>query len=216
MIPCKHSEKKAVLCGLLGLLLALTGCVNVGLKKAYPDIRTYSLDAGSQQHTTAAGAPVSIRINPFSAVPNFGDRYLTYRTGGTSYEQDFYNQFMASPAKIIEAQISDWMKESPLVSFVIPADSEDTPAYVIEGKLADLSGDYRNVAEAKAVLKIQLTVGSPDPKNPKVLFQKMYASEIPIGQPSPKLLTEGWSQGLGRIMAEFENDLNSVAASVSH
>lgn len=216
MIPCKHSENKAVLCGLLTFCLVFSGCVNVGLKKAYPDIRTYSLDASAQAHTAAAGTPVSIRFNSFSAVPNFGDRYLTYRTGDTSYEQDFYNQFMASPTRIIESQISAWMKDSPFVSFVIPANSEDVPAYVIDGKLADLSGDYRNVAQAKAVLKIQFTVSNSDPINPVVLFQKMYSSEVPLSQPSPKLLTEGWSQDLGRIMAEFENDLKTVFANTSH
>jgi len=181
-----------------------SGCVN--LQKKFPDIKTYTLDLTQQGHLTAQAAPVSIHLAAFSAVPQFADRYLTYRTGETVYEQDFYNQFLASPAKIIEDQFSAWIKGSPLVSFVLPANSLAVADYDIEGSVVDLSGDYRHESEPKAVLKLQMTVSRRESGDLKVLFQKLYSAEILINSPSPKMLTQGWNIALGQVAAMFEND----------
>jgi cholesterol transport system auxiliary component len=207
MIKYERFQNKAFFYCLIGFLAVFSGCVNVGLKKAFPDIKTYALDLSAQDHTGPSGEPVSIRLNVFSAMPAFADRYLTYRTGETSYEQDFYNQLMTSPAGMVHDQALIWLKGSRRVSSILPADLAVSPDRVIDGKLLELYGDYRREESPKAVLKIQFTISNVDMGTPRILFQKVYSAEIPMTRPSPKELTEGWNTGLGRIMAEFENAL---------
>ena len=193
-----------------GMVLCASGCVNVGLKKAFPDIKTYSLDTSSQKHSAYQGTPVSISVNSFSSDPVFGDRYLTYRTGDTNYEQDFYNQLMVSPAAMTRDQVAIWLKGSPLVAFVLKDGPLSSPGYVVDGKLLELCGDYRSESSPKAVLRLQLTVSNVQPGNAATVFQKIYSAEIPMASISPQVLTEGWNAGLGQILAGFEIDFAAV------
>ncbi|MFA6600021.1 MAG: hypothetical protein WC352_08165 [Candidatus Omnitrophota bacterium] len=216
MIQRALSKKTTGLYCLLGLLAIFSGCANVDLKKPFPEIKTYSLDLSRQDHAAYAGKPVSVRFDAFSAVPAFADRYLTYRTSETAYEQDFYNQLMTSPAKMTGDQAASWMKGSALVSVVAPLEVPMTPDYVVNGQLLELFGDYRNASSPKAVLHIQLTVSRPASSGTaEVLFQKVYPVDLAIDRPSPKALTEGWSLCLGQIMADFENDLKNHVSSPS-
>ena len=187
----------------------LPGCVH--LKKSFPDIKTYCLDAGPGEHAVYAGPVISIRLNPVSAVPQFADRYLTYRTDEIRYESDFYNQLMASPAVMIKDQAQGWLKESPAIEFVLPTDVATNPYYLIDGKVLEFYGDYRMSGAPKAVLKIQWTVSKSDPEGSKVLFQRVYPEAISIPGTSPRLLVAGWNQALVKILFEFEGDLGTLA-----
>ncbi len=188
-------------------ILVFSGCVSVGLQKAAPDIKTYSLELNAPHQAAASNAPVSVRVNAFSAVPFFNDRYLAYRSGETTYEQDFYNQLITAPAKLIQDEVAVWLKGSPLVAVVVTPSMVTAADYAVDGRVIELSGDYRSESSPKAVVKIQMTVSGGHAGANTVLSQKIYVAEIPMKQISPVVLTEGWSQGLGQIMTGFEADL---------
>ena len=186
-----------------------SGCIH--LQKSFPDIKTYCLDAGSGEHAAYAGPVISVRLNPISVVPQFADRYLTYRTDEIRYESDFYNQLIASPAVIIKDQAHVWLKGSPAIEFVLPTDVSTNPYYLIDGKVLEFYGDYRRSDEPKAVLKMEWTVSKSDPEGMKVLFQKVYPEAISIPGTSPQSLVEGWNQDLVKILSVFEGDLITLA-----
>ena len=119
-----------VVCGVL-----LPGCVH--LKKSFPDIKTYGLDAGSGEHAVYTGPVISVRLNPISSVSQFADGHLIYRTDEIRYESDFYNQLMASPAVMIKDQAQVRLKESPAIEFVLLADVAANPYYLIDGKVLE-------------------------------------------------------------------------------
>ncbi|HOW58330.1 MAG TPA: hypothetical protein PLO78_01245 [Candidatus Omnitrophota bacterium] len=183
--------------------------MSVDLKKPYPDVRTYSLDVSSQGHVPYAGSTVSLRFNTFSAVPQAADRYLAYRTGETTFESDFYNQFITAPAELIQDQAAAWLKSSPLVKYILKAGETSSLSYIVDGTLLDLYGDYRNVNAPKAVLRLKLTV-SKTGDTAGVVWQKIYAQEVSMSHISPLILTEGWNKGLCQIVADFENDLKAL------
>ena len=198
----------------LFLFLALGGVLGSGcihLQKSFPDIKTYCLDAGSGEHTDYTGPVLSVRLNSISAVPQFADRSLTYRTDEIRYESDFYNQLMASPVEMIQDQAQAWLKGSPVIQFVLPADAATNPYYSIDGRLLEFYGDYRKVDEPKAVLKMEWTVSKSGPEGLEVLFQKVYPEVISIPGTSPRPLVEGWNRALVRILSEFEGDLRTLA-----
>jgi len=194
---------------LVAFLGIFSGCVNVGLKKAYPDIKTFSLEMNAPHQAAFSGTPVAVRVNAFSAAPFFNDRYLAYRTGETTYEQDFYNQMIAAPAKLIQDGTAVWLKGSPAVAVVVTPSVVSGGDYVIDGRVIELSGDYRVESDPKAVVKLELTVSSAKAGNPSTVFQKIYSAEIPMKKISPVALTEGWSQGLNQIMSGFEGDFTA-------
>jgi len=187
----------------------LPGCVH--LQKNFPDIKTYCLNTSSGEHAVYAGPAISVRLNPILAVSQFADRYLTYRTGEMRYESDFYNQLMASPAVMIKDQAEGWLKGSPPIEFVLPADVATNPYYSIDGKLLEFYGDYRRSDEPKAVLKIEWTVSESGPEGRKMLFQRVYPGSISIPGTLPRFLVAGWNQVLAKILAEFEGDLRTLA-----
>lgn len=196
----------------LGLLVAFSGCVNVGLQKASPDIKTYALAANSTAHVAYAGRPVSFRIKSFYAAPAAWDRYLTYRTSEMAYEQDYYNQLIVAPAMMIRDQLLLWMKGSPVASFVLPPDSSQDPDYVIDGKVLALYGDYRDETHPKAVISVECLLSHYRAETSKLVMQKIYSQEIPMKRISPLILTEAWSKGLCQILTDFENDLQEFLA----
>ena len=181
------------------------------LQKSFPDIKTYGLDVGSGEHVVYTGPVISVRLNPVSAVSQFADRYLTYRTDESRYESDFYNQLMASPAVMIQDQAQVWLKESAVIEFVLPTDVATNPYYLINGKVLEFYGDYRKADQPKAVLKMEWTVSKSDTEGIKVLFQKVYPEAVSITRTSPRLLVEGWNQALAKGLSEFEADLRTVA-----
>ena len=185
------------------------GCVH--LQKNFPDIKTYCLDAGAGEYAVYAGTAISVRLNPISAVSQFADRYLTYRTGENRYESDFYNQLMASPAVMIKDQAQGWLRRSPAIEFVLPAEATANPYYLIDGKILEFSGDYRKTDKPKAVLKIEWTVSESGPEGNEVLFQKVYSEAISISETSPRILMEGWNRVLAKILSQFEGDLRTLA-----
>lgn len=195
----------------IAFVLLFSGCVSVDLKKAALDIKTYSLELSAPHQDSFAGAPVMLRVNDFSAVPFFNDRYLAYRSGETTYEQDFYNQLVAAPAKLIQDEVAVWLRGSPVVASVVTPSLISAADYVIDARVIELSGDYRIESEPKAVLKIQFTVSA----DTAVLCQKIYTAEIPVERISPVTLTEGWNKGLSQIMTGFETDLASTLATAN-
>jgi hypothetical protein len=195
---------------LTAFVLLVSGCVSVDLKKPALDIKTYSIELDAPHKAAFAGEPVSIRINAFSAVPFFNDRYLAYRSGETAYEQDFYNQLIAAPAKLIQDEVAVWLKGSPMVAVVVTPGVFSPADYAIDGRVLELSGDYRVESDPKAVLKVQLTVTGLHSGDPNVLFQKIYTAGIPMKQISAVALTEGWSQGLSQVVAGFEADFSAM------
>ena len=187
----------------------LSGCIH--FQKSFPDIKTYCLDAGSGEHAVYTGPAISVRLNPVSAVSQFADRYLTYRTDESRYESDFYNQLMASPAVMIKDQTQGWLKGSPAIEFVLPTDVSTNPYYLIDGKVLEFYGDYRKIDEPKAVLRMEWTVSKFSPEGIEVLFQRVYPEVISIPGTSPRLLMGGWNRALVKILSEFEGDIRTLA-----
>ncbi|MDD5217307.1 MAG: hypothetical protein PHN49_06970 [Candidatus Omnitrophica bacterium] len=202
-----------ILCFLTGVSTVSPGCVQ--LPKRFPEIKTYVLDLKAGEHKPYTGTPVSIRLKPFTALPEFSDRYLIYRTTETNYESDFYNQLMTSPAAMVKEQAERWLKSSPWVRFIADTDFAASPHYVLNGKLLEFYGDYRRDSEPAAVLNLEWTVSHVRGGKTTILFQKIYSQSVPLPAISPRALVEGWGAGFGRIMADFEADFEQRLAKSS-
>lgn len=196
-----------------GILLsaALAGCLQ--LQKEYPEVKTYALEPAVTGHQKPAASPISLKMNPFTVQAQFVDRFYVYRTGETVYESDFYNQFVASPVYLLQGEVRDWLRHSPLIRYVLDPEDIGTAAhYVLDGRLLEIYGDYRRESEPRAVLSLELTLRRAEGAfgRSTVAFQKTFRQEVPMARISPAELTRGWNEGLGQILADCERHLGEI------
>jgi cholesterol transport system auxiliary component len=184
----------------------MLGCV--ALQQPYPMITTYSLDPGQGLDASKDERSISLNIKPFSISPTFDSKSLVYKTGDFIYETDYYHRFMTAPANMFTEKISDWLTTSPKVKYVFDSGYKDGADFILYGKIMDLFGDFSNKDKPRAILHIRIIVVDEREGTPKIILNKIYSQETPLGQPSAAALINGFNQGLVNILKDFESDLS--------
>lgn len=208
---------------LVALALVLSACVS--LEQPYPEKHFHlvgasranaapALSAGAQdasapsaQSSAAAGETLLVRQLAIS--PGFEGRGLVYRRVDGTYEADYYNEFFVSPAAMLTQVVREWLSDAELVDTVVEAGSQLDPTLVIEGSVAQLYGDYTDVAGPQAVIGLELLVLRRTAGQASVLFQGNYEAREPAGSLGPEALIQAWGRGMASMLAEFEDDLRT-------
>ncbi len=189
-------------------VLISSGCVN--LKKKFPDIKTYDLDIERTEKESPASTAVIVQLNPFSAATELNRRFFVYRTGDNHYEEDFYNQTFTPPADMVTENVNSWLSASPHVRYVLDEALGEDTVFMIDGKILELYGDYRDEKSPKAQVALQLTVREVAGKKTSTRFQKTYSQTVSMERISAAGLVEGWKAALEQVLTEFEHDFESV------
>jgi hypothetical protein len=190
------------------VLIASAGCVD--LKAAYPERRFYTIEtARVGAERTGASASV-VRVRRFWASKMCDGNELVTRTGEATYESDYYNVLFMAPAPQVGEQTQRWLMGSKLFSHVVGAGSSVPETHTLEGNLVSLHGDYRRPEAPLAVIEIQFMLVRVSTDPAAALLERSYRQEIPIPAGEPAFLVKGWSQGLSKILAAFEDDLAKV------
>jgi len=203
-------ELAPLLAAVLVLLCAAAGCVNVDLSKSYPERRYYLV------HADREGPPASVRFERNVAVqkcnvsPAFEGKELVYRLSEATYASDFHNQFFLVPAYVITQEVRKWLEESRTFANVVPPRSQLESRYLVEPNLVALYGDYRDEAEPKAVLELQLFLIDPMQSPPEVLAKTDFRDARPLAERSPTALIEAWSASLRQALEQFEQQLQGL------
>ena len=198
----------STLCALALLVLSF-GCVS--LEKPYPDKRYFVLETlGQQVNSADSTSNDTLQVSNVRVSPRYADRSFIYRTSAASYESDFYNQFLVSPASLITEEIRKGLIASQLFKYVISPSSQLQPSYVLEGTVNALYGDFRDADSPRAVLEMEFFLTSDIPTKPGILMQRRYAKSISLSARSPEALVQGWNQALEEILTELVADLKVV------
>ncbi|MBE0597569.1 MAG: membrane integrity-associated transporter subunit PqiC [Desulfuromonadales bacterium] len=193
--------------GCLLLLLFLAGCLK--LERQYPQRDSFVLDIGGDGPAVAAGIDAHLQVRRLELSPRFAGTGFYYRTGELTYEGDFYNRFLASPATLITEETRRWLTAAGLLD--PPASRPGELAdLVVEGEITALYGDFR--ARPQAVMEIRFNLLSARTARAEILLRRSYRQEIPLVENNPTALVEGWNQALRRILTEFEADLRQTVA----
>jgi len=188
-------------------LFLFTGCLN--LKTGYPAKNSFLLDA---KRTDKKGAEQSrvIQVKRFHISPRFKGKGFVYRFEKLKFESDFYNEFFISPDEMITEQVQQWLSESEIFTLVTARNSEPPPDCVLEGRITELYGDFRNGGTPKAVMELKFLLLSANKSPVQILFKKRYRADIPIKEKRSALLATGWNQALEKILNQLEHDLKSI------
>jgi cholesterol transport system auxiliary component len=191
-----------------GMFLFLVLCVGCTSVDKQPLVKqTYSLNVSRGREGPSNTAAGILKVRRFRISSSFEGVGLVYRTGEVSYESDFYNEFLSSPASIITEITEKWLKESGVFENVTDDTSIVEARYLLEGKVSALYGDYSETDEPKAVVEILFSVMNNKTKKDSMAFQKTYRVSEGIDSRRPADLVRGYNQCLKKILTELEQDL---------
>jgi len=193
----------------LGVMLpafALVGC----LSRPPLNIQTFAFSSPVLVATNAAASNEVLGIKTLQVSPPFDERPMVYRTGEYSYERDPYAEFLASPAELLVAPVTEMLLRDGCFGSVVKAGDAVKPDLLVEIRINQLYGDIRKSENPMAILAMQVIVMDATNGMPgKVILQRNYSRQIPIKSSAPAALMGGWNQALDGIFAEVVSDLRN-------
>ncbi len=183
----------------------LIGCLN--LERSYPEKRYFILDVSRGADISSPDTGTVLTVRRFRISPQYEGKGFVYRLADLSYESDFYNEFFISPASLLTEEIRQRLAGSGLFRHVVTPSSHLDTAYVLEGAVTALYGDYGVSVAPKAILEMQFFLLDETSTSPKIIFQRQYRKEEPLKGNTPDALVKSWNEALKQILTEFETDL---------
>ncbi|MCK4958643.1 MAG: membrane integrity-associated transporter subunit PqiC [Planctomycetes bacterium] len=200
------NHKRNHLIQFIGITLLVSvicsGCA--GMQGMNLEKQRYLLDVnrpGGQSETTG---DLVVKVRRFHISSRFSGKSLTYRTGEVSYETDFYNEFLTTPASNITEEATKWIGQSGVFANVASTTSAVESDLLLEGSISSLYGDYRVKGKPRAVMGVWFVLLGNDGD---IEFRKSYEATVKLGSNKPDELIKGLSGCLEEILTDLENDL---------
>ena len=191
------------------VLLALAGgCVSI--EKGYPDKRYFVLAIEPSVNPSNPPGNAILRVSAIRVSPRYEDKSFVYRTSESSYESDFYNQFLVSPAALLGEEVRKGLVRSQIFRHVINSSSQVEPTHVLEGVVDALYGDFRDPSAPKAVLEMEFFLSKESAAKAEIVAAKRYARTVNVNGRSPEALVKGWNEALEGILSSLATDLKAT------
>jgi len=196
-------------CGALVLLMLAAACV--GIEKSYPDKRYFVLEAKNKVNPPKAPVSGVLQIAAVRVSSRYQDKGFVYRLSESSYESDFYNQFLVAPAALLGEEIRQGLARTQIFPHVINASSQLEPTHVLESVVDALYGDFRDPGAPKAVLEMEFFLRKESASKAEIVAAKRYAQVVAVAARSPEALVQGWNEALAAILNALAADLKSAS-----
>src|ERR1051325_5978003 len=188
--------------------LGLMGCLSrPALQK---QSFSFTIPAGNTNVTREAQTVLGIRT--VEVAPAYQGRLFVYRTADASYERDPYAEFFVSPADSVSHAFRNYFRETGLFQAVTESGSFFKPDLLAEIHVSQLYGDFRDLKQPAAVLRLRCAFFEAQPQAPSArpMFQKSYARRIPFKTRTASALMDAWNEGLKQILADVATDLKTA------
>ena len=190
---------------LLGVLFFLAGCVS----QPNPEKNMFILNVPQAASDVSNPARRTLLVGTASAAAGYENQGLVYRVGPDKYQQDFYNDFLAPPARLLMDMATQYLDARNTKVRVVKTPGLILAAFGLETYLESIYGDY-TVDPPQAVFNVRFTLNDLRGDNPKVLFDNNYQRQIPITGKGPAGLVEALNLGLVEVMAELNHDVEQL------
>jgi ABC-type uncharacterized transport system auxiliary subunit len=187
------------------LPLLLAGCMGA-LSKSPPEKQRYLLAVERAEETGPRGRGV-LRVHRIRVSPVFERKGFVYRTGESTFEHDFYNEFFTAPTVMFRRLTTDWLGRARVFGQVLTAREPGDPDWVLEARTSRFYADVRDPGAPAAVLRMEFAVINARSPKLEVVFEKAYEQNVPTTGASPAAFVEGWTEGLTQILTSLEADL---------
>jgi cholesterol transport system auxiliary component len=192
----------------IAALVMLWGCVS--LEKAYPDRRYFVLEGAPGKTSPASKAGGVLLVSSLRVSPRYESRSLIYRLSDSSFEADYYSQFLVSPGPMLTEEVRRGLAQAQITQYVVGTSSQLEPTHILEGTVDALYGDFRDSNASKAVLEMEFFLSKESPTKADIVARKRYVKAIALNGRSPEALVRGWNQALSEILTALAADLKSI------
>ncbi len=190
------------------LLAFIGGCVN--LERSYPDKHYFVLELGAAGQPAAQPGNGVLEVSEMRVSPRYADANFVYRLSETSYESDFYNQFLIAPSALVTEEVRRALGQSGIFEHVVSPSNQLPSNYTLQGYVHALYGDFRNAKAASAVVEIEFFLMKRASDPTAIALAKRYSKSVPLTGRSPEALVKGWDQALQAILTALIADLKSA------
>jgi ABC-type uncharacterized transport system auxiliary subunit len=192
------------------LAVLLPAC---GLSRPYPSIRVFSLETDG----TPAPAPPKarsarlIQVVSGGAAVQFETRKLVHKIGPNEYTEDFYNELVGLPSRLVADATARWLDSASAAhNFASLLGAGRIPDYTLEIYLTAFDGNFHlSPPRAEAEARITLT----EQRRGRTVFSKTYRGESlldPNAPDRPAHLAEGLGLALEPIFRDLLADIESA------
>jgi ABC-type uncharacterized transport system auxiliary subunit len=192
----------------LAILLVLSGCVS--LERSYPEKHFYALELPRDVKPVNNPGRGAMQISYVRISPRYEGKNFIYRLSETSFESDFYNEFLIQPSSLIAEELAKGLARSGLFEYVMDPSSDLAPNYILEPVVNVLYGDFRNSSAPRAVLEMEFFLRKQVSGKAEILMHRRYAKAVMLQGRSPDALVKGWDEALGEILIDLIADLKSA------
>jgi ABC-type uncharacterized transport system auxiliary subunit len=194
-----HRRRTAL--ALAALVAEAGGC----LTRSYPEKQRFVLALERPGEPVASGAGV-LEVRRVRVAPPFEQKSFVYRTGESTFTEDFYHEFFAPPGLLVQGAALAWLEQAGLFESVT-ATGDLGVAWRLELEVDLLYADLRDASAPSGVIAMRAKLLDTRASAVEVPLRRRYAAEIAAADARPASLARAWSAALGEILGELEADL---------
>ncbi|HEX9146811.1 MAG TPA: ABC-type transport auxiliary lipoprotein family protein [Candidatus Binatia bacterium] len=194
----------------LWLLCCVLLCACVNLERSYPEKHYFVLEVSPKQQPSTRTVKGVLAVSDMRVSRSYEGQSFVYRLSETSYESDFYNQFLIAPAALITEEVCKALAQSQVFEHVFNSSTDWEPAYRLQGAVNSLYGDFTDIQAPRAVIEMQFFLTKKTPTGEEIVMAKRYTKSVPVSARSPDALVKGWDTALEDILSSFITDLKSA------
>lgn len=192
------------------LILLAAVFLSACLAQPHPNKNLFNLnpEPAEIQDQPKVGRRVALMTTVTSA-SGYERRALVYKVGPDQFKVDFYNEFLAPPARLLADQAAQFLNRSSSRLRVVKTPGLAPADYGLETYLEYLYGDFTGPTP-KAEMAVRFTFNDLKGDRPRVLLDRTYRQTIPMFDNSPAAQAEALSRCLAVILEDLNRDLSRV------
>ncbi len=191
--------------GLLAMVVAAALALSACLSQPHPVKNQYRLSAEPEKSATRTDRR-TLLVGAVTVAAGYDNRGLVYRVGPERVEADFYNEFVAPPARLLADQTAQYLDQANNRVRVVKTPGLTLAQFGLETYLEYLHGDF-TVDPPRAEIGIRFTLNDLRGSTTRVIFDKTYRRSSPLAERSPAALVAGLSECLREVLAELNRDI---------
>lgn len=201
---------RALVLLLLGLALALAGCLGAGSKPSQT-VEQYTLEYSPPAPGGAASLEQGLSVERFSAAQDINGQAMVYRPQDYQRQVYSYHRWRVSPADLCTDYLLRDLRASGLFQAVFSYQNPGPARFRLEGAVQEfLEKDEAGGPQAVMSLNLTLLDLSHADLPRRLVFQRTYQASAPMPRPGAAELAQAMSQAFSQVSQRALADLQQA------